>query len=66
MRAPALLPVAALLTGFTVASPALAQQAPSAGGFYTFVSAGIGPRAGFITGWLYAVNADRYPNGSSG
>jgi amino acid transporter len=33
----------------------LARHLPSAGGFYTFVSAGIGPRAGFITGWLYAV-----------
>jgi amino acid transporter len=33
----------------------LARHLPSAGGFYTFVSAGIGPRTGFITGWLYAV-----------
>lgn len=33
----------------------LARHLPSAGGFYTFVSAGIGPKAGFITGWLYAV-----------
>jgi amino acid transporter len=33
----------------------LARHLPSAGGFYTFVSTGIGPKAGFITGWLYAV-----------
>ncbi|WP_022891340.1 APC family permease [Agromyces subbeticus] len=33
----------------------LARHLPSAGGFYTYVSAGIGPKAGFITGWLYAV-----------
>jgi amino acid transporter len=33
----------------------LARHLPSAGGFYTFVSVGIGPKAGFITGWLYAV-----------
>ncbi|RJL23177.1 APC family permease [Bailinhaonella thermotolerans] len=33
----------------------LARHLPSAGGFYTYVSRGLGPRAGFITGWLYAV-----------
>ncbi|WP_329057921.1 APC family permease [Amycolatopsis sp. NBC_01480] len=33
----------------------LARHLPSAGGFYTYVSQGIGPRWGFITGWLYAV-----------
>jgi amino acid transporter len=33
----------------------LARHLPSAGGFYTFVSAGIGPRTGFLTGWLYAL-----------
>lgn len=33
----------------------LARHLPSAGGFYTYVSRGIGPRTGFITGWLYAV-----------
>lgn len=33
----------------------LARHLPSAGGFYTYVSAGIGPRAGFMTGWLYAL-----------
>lgn len=34
---------------------ALARHLPSAGGFYTYVSQGIGPRWGFITGWLYAI-----------
>ncbi|MEU3512499.1 APC family permease [Streptomyces longwoodensis] len=33
----------------------LARHLPSAGGFYTYVSQGIGPRWGFITGWLYAL-----------
>jgi amino acid transporter len=33
----------------------LARHLPSAGGFYTYVSEGIGPRLGFMTGWLYAI-----------
>ena len=33
----------------------LARHLPSAGGFYTYVSQGIGPRLGFMTGWLYAI-----------
>ncbi len=33
----------------------LARHLPSAGGFYTYVAQGIGPRWGFITGWLYAI-----------
>lgn len=33
----------------------LARHLPSAGGFYTYVSQGIGPRLGFMTGWLYAL-----------
>jgi len=33
----------------------LARHLPSAGGFYTYVSQGIGPRSGFMTGWLYAI-----------
>ena len=49
--------LAAFVVCLTLAIPmvGLARHLPSAGGFYTFVSAGIGPRAGFITGWLYAV-----------
>lgn len=33
----------------------LARHLPSAGGFYTYVSQGVGPRLGFMTGWLYAI-----------
>ena len=49
--------LAAFLVCLVIAVPmlGLARHLPSAGGFYTYVSAGIGPRAGFITGWLYAL-----------
>src|ERR1700759_1902217 len=33
----------------------LARYHPSAGGFSPYMSQGIGPRWGFITGWLYAI-----------
>jgi amino acid transporter len=33
----------------------LAKHLPSAGGFFTYVSHAIGPRAGFITSWLFAL-----------
>ncbi len=39
----------------------LARHLPSAGGFYTYVSQGIGPRWGFITGWLYAISVTIVP-----
>lgn len=42
---------AVLLTGLCVA--ALAKHLPSAGGFYTYVSHGLGERAGFVTAWAY-------------
>lgn len=32
---------------------ALARKVPSAGGYYSYVSHGIGERAGFVTAWLY-------------
>jgi amino acid transporter len=32
----------------------LAKYLPSAGGFFTYVSATVGPGAGFIVGWLYS------------
>lgn len=32
----------------------LAKFLPSAGGFFTYVSATVGPDAGFIVGWLYS------------
>ncbi len=49
--------LAAFLVCSTIAVPitGLARHLPSAGGFYTYISHGIGPRWGFITGWLYAV-----------
>jgi amino acid transporter len=33
----------------------LAKRFPSAGGYYTYVSRTIGPRLGFLTGWVYAL-----------
>ena len=49
--------LAAFLVCLVIAVPmtGLARHLPSAGGFYTYVSHGIGPMAGFITGWLYAI-----------
>ncbi|QNE21450.1 APC family permease [Kribbella qitaiheensis] len=49
--------LAAFLVCLTIAVPmlGLARHLPSAGGFYTYISAGIGPKAGFMTGWLYAL-----------
>src|SRR5260370_31582190 len=31
----------------------LAKHRPSAGGYFTFVSSGLGPQAGWLAGWLY-------------
>jgi len=47
----------AFLVCLVIAVPmrGLARHLPSAGGFYTYVSAGIGPKTGFMTGWLYAI-----------
>jgi amino acid transporter len=46
----------ALLVCLTLAAPliGLARNMPSAGGFYTYISRGLNPEAGFIAGWLYA------------
>lgn len=43
--------IAALLVGNTVVQ--FARRLPSAGSFYTFNTAGLGPAAGFYTGWLF-------------
>ena len=43
--------VACLLVGNTVVQ--FARQLPTAGSFYTFNSRGLGPAAGFFTGWLF-------------
>src|SRR3954454_15457323 len=40
-----------LMLGTTLAQ--LAKHLPSAGGYYTYVSRGLHPRAGFITSWMY-------------
>src|SRR6201992_533612 len=49
--------LAAFIVCLIIAIPMtkLARFLPSAGGFYTYVAQGIGPRWGFITGWLYAI-----------
>src|SRR4029077_9971844 len=33
----------------------LAKKFPSAGGYYTYVSRTLGPRLGFLTGWMYVL-----------
>ena len=33
----------------------LAKKFPSAGGYYTYVSRTLGPRLGFLTGWVYVL-----------
>ena len=43
--------VIVLLLGSTLAQ--LAKHMPSAGGYYTYVSRGLHPRAGFLTSWMY-------------
>lgn len=43
--------LAAALVGNTVVQ--FARELPSAGSFYTFNSRGLGPAAGFFTGWLF-------------
>src|ERR1700746_910673 len=39
----------------------MARELPSAGAFYTYVTRGLGPRAGFITGGLMFVAYARLP-----
>jgi len=55
--------LAAFVVCLLIAIPirGLARHLPSAGGFYTYVSQGIGPRWGFITGWLYAISVTIVP-----
>src|SRR5215831_20792283 len=40
----------------------MAKHLPSAGGYYTYVSRGIGPRWGFMTGWIYFLYDPLIPN----
>src|SRR5678816_2428857 len=44
-----------LVLGVTLTQ--LAKHLPSAGGFYTYISHTISPRAGFLTSWLYFLYA---------
>src|SRR3954453_1783378 len=43
--------IACLFVGNTVVQ--VSRQLPAAGSFYTFNSQGLGPAAGFFTGWLF-------------
>jgi amino acid transporter len=51
----------AYLIGFIVVIPLglclvqLAKKFPSAGGYFTYVSATLGPRIGFLTGWMFVL-----------
>jgi amino acid transporter len=51
--------VGAFLIGLPIALVLcqLAKRLPSAGGWYTYVSRGVHPRAGFIVAWLYFLYA---------
>jgi amino acid transporter len=40
----------------------MARHLPSAGGYYTYVSAGINPKVGFMTGWIYFLYDPLIPN----
>ncbi|HKF78260.1 MAG TPA: APC family permease [Candidatus Dormibacteraeota bacterium] len=40
----------------------MAKHLPSAGGYYTYVSRGINPRVGFMTGWIYFLYDPLIPN----
>jgi len=48
--------IAAFVIGLVVAVSLaqLGKHLPSAGGFYTYVSAAVGPSWGFLVGWLYS------------
>jgi amino acid transporter len=51
----------AYLVGFLIVIPLglclmqLAKKFPSAGGYFTYVSATLGPRIGFLTGWMFVL-----------
>ena len=48
-----------LMLGFGLSQ--LAGEMPSAGGYYTYVSRTVGPRAGFLTAWLFFLYAPTTP-----
>src|SRR3977135_3741648 len=43
--------VVVLMLGNTLIQ--FSRQRPSAGGYYTYVSRALGPRAGFLTSWMF-------------
>lgn len=57
--------IAAFIIGLIVAVSLaqLGKHFPSAGGFYTYVSATVGPSAGFMVGWLYSWIVALIPGG---
>ena len=63
----AAIPLAFLLAGFVCVLIAfsinqMARHLPSAGGYYTYVSRGINPKVGFMTGWIYFLYDPLIPN----
>jgi len=53
--------VLAFLAAFSLAE--LGRHLPSAGGFFTYVSATVGPQSGILVGWLYACVVSILPGG---
>ena len=53
----------AFILCLTLAVPlgGLARRMPSAGGYYTYVSEGLGPKTGYLTGWLYGTSVALVP-----
>jgi amino acid transporter len=60
----ALAVVVCLLIANTVAQ--FSRYMPSSGGYYTFVSRGLGPRCGFLTTWSYLIYDTAGPAGAIG
>ncbi len=58
LAAPLAYPIAFLIVIFTaIVLAQLARAVPSAGGYFTYVSRGIHPRAGFLVSWLNIIYA---------
>ena len=53
----------AFILCLTLAVPlgGLARRMPSAGGYYTYASEGLGPKTGYLTGWLYGTSVALVP-----
>ncbi|MFZ0049139.1 MAG: amino acid permease, partial [Streptosporangiaceae bacterium] len=53
----------AFILCLTLAVPlgGMARRMPSAGGYYTYVSEGLGPKTGYMTGWLYGTSVALVP-----